>query len=71
MGTRVHWPVPNDITNLQLGQSTTSGSPSARVYLIYMCAIMKISITSGKYDLKIPTSFGEKSFAIRHKLLKI
>ena len=73
LGTRVHWPVPNDIgtINLQLGQSTTSGSPSARVYFIYTCAIMKISITSGKYDLEIPTSFGETSFAIRHKLLKI
>ena len=38
---------------------------------MYTCAIMKISITSGKYDLKIPTSFGETSFAIRQKLLKI
>ena len=32
LGTRVRWPVPN-VTNLQLGQSTTSGAPSARVYI--------------------------------------
>ena len=31
---------------------------------------MKISITSEKYDLKIPTSFGETSFALRQNCWK-
>ena len=66
LGTRVRWPVPNVILQIySLGK--VRPERCAVGACMYTCAIMKISITSGKYDLKIPTSFGERSFAIRQK----
>ena len=68
LGTRVRWPVPNVISRIY---SFGKVRPAVCRRHVYIHVRHNEKSMSEKYDLKIPTSFGETSFALRQKLLKI